>query len=71
MPIRIDSSKYEAEKGKPKGKAYWAFTIVSPSITAKDKYWRAPEEMTFEKACERVREVAELRRSELILLELD
>ena len=71
MAIRIDTSKYEAEKGKPVGRAFWAFTIVSPSITYKDKYWRSPEPMTFDKACEKVREVAELRKAELILLELD
>jgi len=71
MPIRIDTSRYEAEKGRPKGKTYWAFTIVSPRITAKDKYFRVSEPMTFEKACEKARELAELRRSELIRLELD
>lgn len=71
MAIRIDTAHYETEKGKPVGRAFWAFTIVSPTKTAKDKYWRCPEPMTYDKACERVREVAELRKSELIILELD
>lgn len=71
MDIPIDTSRYEAEHGKPKGKRYWAFTIISPSITTKDKYYRVPEPMNYEKASEKVREVARLRRSELIVLEPD
>lgn len=71
MDIRIDTSRYEAEHGKPKGKRYWAFTIVSPWITVRDKYVQMSEPMTFQKACEKARELAELRRSNLIRLEPD
>jgi hypothetical protein len=69
--IPIDTSKFEARHGKPKGTRLWAFTIVSPSITAKDKYIIMPEPMSFQKACERVRGIAAMRRSELIVLEPD
>jgi hypothetical protein len=69
--IKIDTSRYEARHGKPKGKRFWAFTIVSPSITTKDKFVVMPEAMTFQKACERVRGIAAMRRSELIVLEPD
>lgn len=71
MDIPIDTSKYESQHGKPKGKRYWAFTIVSPSITTRDKYYRVPESMDYKKACEKVRAVAAMRRSELIVLEPD
>jgi hypothetical protein len=69
--IKIDTSRYEAHHGKPKGKRFWAFTIVSPSITTKDKFVVMPEAMTFQQACERVRGIAAMRRSDLIVLEPD
>lgn len=71
MDVRIDTSRYEAELGKPKGKRHWAFTIVSPSAAARDKYFRVPEPMTFEKARDKALELARLRRSVLIVLERD
>jgi hypothetical protein len=71
MDIPIDTSKYEAQQGKPRGKKYWAFTIVSPSVTTRDKYYRVPEPMDYKKACEKVRAVAAMRRSDRIVLEPD
>jgi len=69
MDIPIDTTRFEARHGKPKGTRFWAFTIVSPSVTAKDKYVVMPEAMTYQKACERVRGIAALRRSNRIVLE--
>jgi hypothetical protein len=67
--VKIDSSKFEARHGKPKGKRYWCFTIMSRSVTAKDKFYQVGEPMTFQAACEKATALAELRRSELIVVE--
>jgi hypothetical protein len=66
--ITIDTSKFEAKHGKPKGKRYWRFMIVSRSVTAKDKYFQVDQPMTFQAACDRAKE---LRRSERIVVEPD
>ncbi len=69
--VQIDISKFEARHGKPKGRRYWCFTIVSRSITAKDKFFQVGEPMTFQAACEKAKGLAELRRSERIVVEPD
>ena len=69
--ITIDTTKFEARHGKPKGKRYWSFTIVSPSVTSKDKFFQVTEPMTFQRACEKVMQLAELRRSNRIIVEPD
>ncbi len=60
--ISIDTDAYEREYGKPVGRAFWMFRIVSPSITTTDK------PMTFQAACDRAREIAAARRSDQIVL---
>jgi hypothetical protein len=69
--ITIDTTKFEAKHGKPKGKRYWSFTIVSRSITSRDKFFQVGEPMTFQKACEKAKDLAELRRSDRIIVEPD
>jgi hypothetical protein len=66
MDIRIDTSRYEARHGKPNGKRVWSFTIVSPTMTIKDHYFRTHEAVTFSSACTRARQLAILRRSKLM-----
>ncbi len=71
MEIKIVTSKYQAIHGRPEGKRIWSFTIVSPSITIKDHYFRTHEAVTFSSACTRAKQLAILRRSKLIILEPD
>ncbi|MGX9427959.1 hypothetical protein [Bradyrhizobium sp. LeoA1S1] len=66
--IRIDIESYERRYGRPTGKAYWTFKIISPTVTAKDKVITMDTAIPFKAACERVRRIAALRRSELIVL---
>lgn len=71
--IKIDTARFEREHGKPptpRLKRYWCFTIVSPSITAKDHFLDlTAEQMTYEKALDRAMLVAKARRSERIIVD--
>jgi hypothetical protein len=66
--ISIDTDAYEHEYGKPVGRAFWMFRIVSPSVTTKDYIFSTDKPMTFQAACERAREIAAARRSDQIVL---
>jgi hypothetical protein len=69
MPeISIDTVAYEREYGKPVGRAFWMFRIVSPSATTKDYIFTTDKPMTYQAACTRARELAKIRRSEQIVL---
>lgn len=68
--IEVYTERYEREHGhKPVGRRFWNFTLVSPSITAKDHYLPMKAAMTYDKALEEAKRVAELRRSERIIVE--
>jgi hypothetical protein len=68
--IEIHTARYEREHGhKPQGRRFWRFTLVSSSITAKDHSLVLQDAMTYQKALERAREVAQLRKSERIIVE--
>jgi hypothetical protein len=71
MPdIEVYTGRYEREHGqKPVGRGFWRFTLVSSSITAKDHSLVLDEQMTYQKALERARQVAEMRKSERIIVE--
>jgi hypothetical protein len=69
--IPIDTSRYERAHGAPRGRRFWSFMIVSPSVTSKDHYWRTDKPETYQTACARVREIAQIRRSEMIILQPD
>jgi hypothetical protein len=66
--ISIDTDAYERDYGKPVGRAFWMFRIVSPSITTKDYIFTTDKPMTFQAACDRAREIAAARRSDQIVL---
>ena len=66
--IRIDIEAYERKHGNPVGRAFWTFRIVSPSVTYKDRVFTTDKPLTFQAACDQVRQLAALRRSELIVL---
>jgi hypothetical protein len=34
--ISIDTTAYERKHGKPMGRAFWTFRVISPSLTTKD-----------------------------------
>ena len=66
--IPIDTEGYESKHGKPAGRAFWTFKIVSRSVTHNDYVFTTEKPMTFQAACERARELAAMRRSEQIVL---
>lgn len=68
--IEVYTGRYEREHNqKPVGRRFWAFTLVSSTVTAKDHYLPMDKAMTYEKALERAMEVAKLRKSERIIVE--
>jgi len=68
--IEIYTDRYEREHGrKPLGRGFWRFTVVSPTITAKDHPVVIDSAMTYDKALEVVMEIARRRRSERIIVE--
>jgi hypothetical protein len=68
--IEIDTSRYESKAGKkPVGRAFWTFRIVSPTETIKDYFFHSDQPMVYDKALERAKEIAALRRSDRIVLE--
>lgn len=68
--IEVYTGRYEREHlRKPAGRRFWCFTLVSGSITTKDHFLVLQDAMTYQKALERAREVAELRKSVRIIVE--
>lgn len=68
--IEVYTGRYEREHlRKPAGRRFWRFTLVSRTITAKDHSLSLDEAMTYDKALERAKHVAELRRSVRIIVE--
>jgi hypothetical protein len=68
--IEIYTERYEREHGrKPAGRRFWRFTLVSSTITAKDHYLDPNQNMTYEAALARAKEVAQMRRSVRIIVE--
>jgi len=66
--IRIDIKAYARKHGKPVGRAFGTFRIVSPTVTIKDKIITTAKVVTYQAACEEARWIAALRGSELIVL---
>jgi hypothetical protein len=68
--IEVYTGRYEREHGqKPTGRRFWRFTLVSSNITTKDHTLVLQDAMTYQKALERAREVAAMRKSERIIVE--
>ena len=66
--IPIETDEYEQRFGKPVGRGFWHFRIVSSSPAVRDHVFTTHKAVTFQEACREAREVAELRRSEKIIL---
>jgi hypothetical protein len=68
--IEVYTARYEREHGhEPQGRRFWRFTLVSSSITSKDHSLVLQDAMTYQKALDKAREVAQLRKSERIIVE--
>jgi len=59
--IRIDIEAYQRKHGKPVGRAFWTFRIVSRTVTIKDKIITTAKAVTSQAACEEARRIAALR----------
>jgi hypothetical protein len=66
--IRIDTDDYEREYGKPVGRAFWTFKIISATVTAKDHIFTMDKPVTFQAAYQRACDLAALRRADYIVL---
>jgi hypothetical protein len=66
--IQIDIDDYQRRFGKPVGRDFWRFRIISSSPAVRDHVFTTNKAVTFQEACREAREIAELRRSEKIVL---
>jgi hypothetical protein len=66
--IRIDTESYERKHGKPLGRAFWTFKIISPSATYRDHVFTTKTPVTFHAVCQHARDLAVLRKSDHIVL---
>ena len=66
--IPIDTEDYECRFGKPAGRAFWTFRIVSADPAIRDHVFTTHKPVVFEEACHEARELAKMRRSEKITL---
>ena len=68
MNIAIDTKDYERRFGKPAGRAFWSFRIISADPAIRDHVFTTHKPVNFPEACREARELAKIRRSEKITL---
>ena len=66
--IPIDTKDSARHFGKPTGRAFWSFRIVSADPAIRDHVFTTQKPLNFQKACREARELAKMRRSEKIIL---
>jgi len=66
----IDTDEYERRFGRPAGRAFWSFQIVSADSAARDHVFITHRPVIFQEACRQARELAKMRGSEKIILKL-
>ena len=66
--VSIDTEEYEHRFGKPAGRAFWSFRIVSADPAIRDHVFTTRKPVIFKEACREARELARMRRSEKIIL---
>ncbi len=66
--VPIDTDEYEHRFGKPAGRAFWSFRIVSADPAIRDHVFTTRKPVIFKEACGEARELARMRRSEKIIL---
>ena len=66
--IPIETDDYEARFGKPVGRAFWSFQIVSADSAIRDHVFTTPKSVIFQEACRQARELAKMRGSNKIIL---
>ena len=65
----IDTKDYEQRFGKPVGRGFWRFRMVSADPAIRDHAFTTHKPVNFQEACREARELAKMRRSEKIILE--
>jgi hypothetical protein len=65
--IPIDTDDYEHRFGKPAGRAFWSFRIVSADLI-RDHVFTTHKPVIFQEGCRQAREFAKMRGSEKIIL---
>jgi hypothetical protein len=66
--IPIDTKDYEQRFGKPVGRAFWSFRIVSADTAIRDHVFTTHKPVVFQEACREARKLAKIRRCEKIVL---
>jgi hypothetical protein len=66
--LPIDTDDYQHRFGKPAGRAFWSFRIVSADPAIRDHIFTTRKPVIFKEACHEARELARMRRSEKIIL---
>jgi hypothetical protein len=66
--IPIDTDDYEHRFGKPVGRAFWSFRIVSADPAVRDHVFTTLKPVIFQEGCRQARELAKIRGSEKIIL---
>jgi hypothetical protein len=66
--IPIDTEDYERRFGKPVGRAFWSFRIVSTDSAVRDHVFTTHKPVIFQEGCRQARELANMRGSEKIIL---
>ena len=66
--IPIDSQDYERRFGKPSGRAFWSFRIISTAPAIRDHVFTTRKPVNFQEACRQAREFAKMRQSDKIIL---
>ena len=64
----IDTDEYEHRFGKPAGRAFWSFRIVSADPAIRDHVFTTHKLVIFKEACHEARQLAKMRRSKKIIL---
>ena len=68
IDILIDTEDSERRFGKPVGRAFWSFLIVSADPAIRDHVFTTRKPVIFQEACREARELAKMRRSGKIVL---
>ncbi len=66
--IPIDTKDYEHRFGKPAGRDFWSFRVVSADPAIRDHVFTTHKPVIFQEGCRQARELAKMRRSDKIIL---
>ena len=66
--IEIDVEDYKRRFGRPSGRGFWSFRIVSADPAIRNHVFTTHKPVIFQEACREARELAQMRRSKKIIL---